>query len=156
MATRATSSPLDGFPMAVSSSASSCWDSQPLHRGFGGQAEPCVNTAGFGQSRTLHPNKEPLFSSTSARRLRQSHFRWNRTPSAPCTPPFPGPSASRKPGLRKQFTSSQCEIARLAVLSCSSMWVPVTFDRMPGAWWDALREQTLFCSSSAFRVYAWT
>ena len=24
-----------------------------------------------------------------------------------CTPTFPGPSASRKPGLRKQFTSSQ-------------------------------------------------
>ena len=26
-----------------------------------------------------------------------------------CTPTFPGPSASRKPGLRKQFTSSSSE-----------------------------------------------
>jgi len=26
-----------------------------------------------------------------------------------CTPTFPGPSASRKPGLRKQFTSSDGE-----------------------------------------------
>ena len=28
-----------------------------------------------------------------------------------CTPTFPGPSASRKPGLRKQFTSSCSEKA---------------------------------------------
>ena len=27
-----------------------------------------------------------------------------------CTPTFPGPSASRKPGLRKQFTSSDLRI----------------------------------------------
>ena len=27
-----------------------------------------------------------------------------------CTPTFPGPSASRKPGLRKQFTSSQLKM----------------------------------------------
>ncbi len=31
---------------------------------------------------------------------------WRREIGAGCTPTFPGPSASRKPGLRKQFTSS--------------------------------------------------
>ena len=39
-----------------------------------------------------------------------------------CTPTFPGPSASRKPGLRKQFTSSKRSLSPLqCAMSCRAL-----------------------------------
>ena len=50
---------------------------------------------------------EPAREKMVAKRARAPLRRVKNQPlNRVCTPTFPGPSASRKPGLRKQFTSS--------------------------------------------------
>ena len=54
---------------------------------------------------TINPNGNTVLYSDS-RRVYSTPILGGATTEIVCTPTFPGPSASRKPGLRKQFTSS--------------------------------------------------